>query len=180
MLCFLGYARKFTNESNIPIPSIFTTYLDPKRHDTMWEFSKNTALMLAQKNIEGLIKAQPATHFIFYYVPYSVFYYKSSRIGGETFKDSFKEMFLEFPKALSLKLLTYPNVEIHDLRTMPFVNDLDAYYDGAHFDTKASQLILEALASKKYQLTPSNVQTFTDALKNLVLNYHIPKELLAP
>ncbi len=28
---------------------IITIYLDPKRHDTMWEFSKNTALMLAQK-----------------------------------------------------------------------------------------------------------------------------------
>ncbi len=150
-----------------------------KYHDKVriTDFPKEMALMGVQK-IENLIKAHPTTHFIVYYIPYSVIYYKSRSIRGKTFKDSFKEMFLDFPKALSLKLLTYPNVEIHDLRTMPFVTNLDAYYDDVHFDAKTNQLILEALANKKYQLTPSNVQTFTDAFKNLVLNYHIPKELL--
>ncbi|WP_285602833.1 hypothetical protein [Helicobacter sp. NHP22-001] len=140
-------------------------------------FSRQVVLQETQKHLESLIKSHPKTHFIFYYVPHSVLYYYVYKAKNTPFKDSLEEMFLQTPQAVSLRLLNYPNVELHDLRTMPMVSNLNAYNDPTHFDFGYSDVVLEAIASKKYQLNPSNVSTYTDALRKLILDYHIPKAL---
>ncbi|CCF79969.1 hypothetical protein HBZS_104170 [Helicobacter bizzozeronii CCUG 35545] len=171
--------KRFPNLKPLGPEHVIKVYLDVKKlhagpHNG--HFPQEQALQNAQNELESLIKSHPQTHFILFYVPFpAILYYQTIEDHNEVF---FEQQDLLFPKTLSLRLLSYKNVELHDLRTLPFVTDLNAYYDIWHCDRDHLKLAFKAIVSKKYQLTPSNVQTYTDALKNLVLNYHIPKELL--
>ncbi|BEG56978.1 hypothetical protein NHP21005_06660 [Helicobacter sp. NHP21005] len=183
--CRNSYNNMFTWYCNYskkrPGPEkIFKEYIKQTRPDADYQnqdFSKKRALWNAHTELENLVKNHPETHFIFFYVPFSALYYRSIKNAHESFINSFEQKYVQFPKALSLKLLTYKNVEIHDLRSMPFVANTNAYYDLWHYDTNHIKLVLETIASKTHQLTPQNVQTYTDAFKKLILDYYIPKAL---
>ncbi|TSA79796.1 hypothetical protein, partial [Helicobacter mehlei] len=172
---------KFFPDHKHPGPEhVVKIYLDGKKRHTgphNEHFPQEQALQNAENELESLIRSHPQTHFILFYVPFpAILYYQTIENNSKAF---FEQENLLFPKTLSLRLLSYKNVELHDLRTLPFVTNLNAYYDIWHCDRDHLKLAFKAIANKKYQLSPSNVQTFTDALKNLVLNYHIPKELLS-
>ncbi|WP_104750183.1 hypothetical protein [Helicobacter cynogastricus] len=171
-----------------------TRALNPKHVVGLWQKSRQVALSSQSNNLtfksrvqsgmvkylESLIKAHPETHFILYYPPWSVLHYTESRVGTKSFEESFEEMFLQTADYMNKKLLAYPNVEIHDLRALPFVTDLNLYYDPPHFNmTKVGPLIFKALASKKYQVTLENNASFQEALKNLILNYKVPAQYLS-
>ncbi|MFP6185183.1 hypothetical protein ACLGBO_02595 [Helicobacter pylori] len=74
-------------------------------------------------------------------------------------------------------LLKYPNAEIHDLRTMPLAREIKRYKDIGHYDPIGSKEVLQAIASKKYLLTPNNIDSFKQQLIQTIENYQIPKEI---
>ncbi|GAA7463122.1 hypothetical protein HpBHB32_06630 [Helicobacter pylori] len=74
-------------------------------------------------------------------------------------------------------LLKYPNAEIHDLRTMPLAKEIKCYKDIGHYDPIGSKEVLQAIASKKYLLTPNNIDSFKQKLIQTIENYQIPKEI---
>ncbi|CAJ99973.1 hypothetical protein [Helicobacter acinonychis] len=74
-------------------------------------------------------------------------------------------------------LLKYPNVEIHDLRTMPFTKEIERYKDIGHYDPIGSKEVLQAIASKKYLLNQNNIDAFNQKLIQMIENYQIPKEI---
>ncbi|WP_233704460.1 hypothetical protein [Helicobacter cynogastricus] len=152
----------------------YLTFSEPSSWTQQILFSQSVVLSETQKHLESLVKAHPETHFIFYYVPFHILHYYLYRAKDTPMEESIEKMFVQAPKAVSLRLLTYPNVEIHDLRVIPIVSEFKPYNNPSHFDFGQSHVVLEAIANKKYQLTPTNVQTFTDTFRKLVLGYKIP------
>ncbi|WP_104714075.1 hypothetical protein [Helicobacter cetorum] len=123
------------------------------------------------KQLEDFVKKHPNIHFIFWIDPEAMLaYYTYYR--QETLKDN-----LTFEGSVAKNLLKYPNVEIHDLRTMPLTTNLQCYLNARHLSIKCTTQILKAIASKKYLLNENNIDLFNQKLIKMIEDYQIPKEI---
>lgn len=116
----------------------------------------NTANANLTQNIEPLLEANPDTHFIFYFVPYSILYWDS-----ELRTNHFDAAMAAVEYVIG-ELLTYDNVTIyfyHDEEDI--ITNLDNYKDYSHYAPQINSYVTQAMASEKNLMT---VQTYKEQL----------------
>ncbi|WP_104747592.1 hypothetical protein [Helicobacter cetorum] len=146
--------EKFLKDKTLKDPH----FTNSKEFDEKWTFQ-----------LVSFVKEHPNIHFIFWINPSNILYYKA-------FPQSSIKDILEFDMFVTRKIVAYPNVEIHDLRTMPLASSIHQYMDTGHFDLKGAHEVLEAIKSKKYLLNKNNIDLFNQKLIKMIEDYQIPKE----
>ncbi|AFI04292.1 hypothetical protein [Helicobacter cetorum] len=172
---FIDYPMMFKIEGSKNNPQenvnhMIKTYLKHNYDLAYFQEKKQQHLQWA-KQLEDFVKKHPNIHFIFWIDPEAMLaYYTYYR--QETLKDN-----LTFEGSVAKNLLKYPNVEIHDLRTMPLTTNLQCYLNARHLSIKCTTQILKAIKSKKYLLNENNIDLFNQKLIKMIEDYQIPKEI---
>ncbi len=151
------------------LENVKKSYLSALKNPNQLAIDEETAYKVT-KQLEDFIQKHSDKHFILWTRTDSLLKYK---VYNHTILTRNLNAIHNALKAL----LKYPNVEIHDLRTMPLAKEIKRYKDIGHYDPIGSKEVLQAVASKKYLLTPNNIDSFKQKLIQTIENYQIPKEI---
>lgn len=117
---------------------------------------KNIALL------EELVKVHPETTFRFVYPPYSMLWWDSAYLKGET------EQNLYAAEAAMERLLPYENVEMYYFQNdEALITNLDNYMDAVHFSMEISRNMVEWMKDGEYRLTLQNYQEEIGKMRKL-------------
>ena len=143
---------------------------------TAYEEKLNANIALLTKEVE----AHPDTQFIFFYPPYSLFWWDMTYRAGET------DAVIYCEKQMTKALLQYDNVKIfcfqNDTET---TTNLDLYMDTIHFSAEINRRMLDLIVEGQYEMTLDNyeeiidgVKDFSDRVQNEYMPYYEQQDLL--
>lgn len=123
-----------------------------------------------EAHLAPVITAHPDTVFRFFFPPFSRLLWRDLLDRGSL------RAHLEIKRYLTVRLLSYPNVEVHDfMRLEQYMSDLDNYKDRTHFLPPVTEYLTEALATGEHRLTTAETDADLDAFLAYVAAYDDPE-----
>jgi hypothetical protein len=121
-----------------------------------------------ERDAIGFISAHPDVRFDIYMPPYSILQWVAMRdVSPATLASVY-----EFSAYLCRRLMAFPNVRLHDFRSLREVtHDLNNYSDVIHHSPAVDLKILSWLGEGKYLLDSAAPTAYLDRLKAQVEAY---------
>ena len=108
------------------------------------------------------IRAHPETEFIFFFPPYSHWYW------GYTEKYGVSDELLRAKAYTARALLAFPNVKVYDFHAaVDVITDLDNYFDILHYSPAINRRIVEWIAADKDRCTPDNIDAGVESVRRI-------------
>ena len=128
-------------------------------------YSENLRKNLDQ-NILSLVDSHPETTFVFYMVPYSIFYWYMEKQNGLIDAD-----FYNVKTALG-EILSRRNTEVHFFQDEEeIITNLDNYRDYTHFKPEINSWMSKEIAKRTHVVGEYNYGEVLDGFKGYLLNF---------
>lgn len=134
-------------------PNVPFTYKDETvpMQDGISEEDRQRVTDTITKNILPVVEQSPDTTFYLFYTPYSILYWDSLFVTGDT-----KAQFEAQQIATDL-LVEYPNVKLFNFYdNFDLICNLEYYSDKEHYSAEINSRILEWMKEEKYVITKEN------------------------
>jgi hypothetical protein len=151
----------------------FKRITDPVRSSYLADGYDYAAMVKAfERDAIGLIERNPDVMFEIYFPPYSILQFVAMRDAAPaTLKAVCDFTAYAFPR-----LIKYPNVRLHDFRSLKAVtHNLDNYGDVIHHSPAIDLKILTDLAARKYIVDPAAPWASLEQLKTQVEIYRLER-----
>jgi hypothetical protein len=134
---------------------IFTGNTSPDRLDEMER--------VAREQVPRLVALHPDTEFDFFLSPYSALrWILDAESGG-------LRAILQFRIYVAQLIAQYPNAHLHDFQAMEsLVCDLDHYVDVGHYGPNDNRMMVSAMRSGKYLVTPETLSANNTIIEQIV------------
>ncbi|TLD86494.1 hypothetical protein [Helicobacter sp. MIT 05-5294] len=145
---------------------------------THWDFVGGVEVDKQKQNLTKtllrFIDKNPNTRFYLIIPTYSRFFWRFN-IQNEkgVFADVLfyqnKEVFQWFVNELE----KYPNATLYGFDTLDYADNIANYKDSTHYNTDMNSMQLDAIANKTHIITPQNVESYFEIMKQKILDYDV-------
>ncbi len=115
-----------------------------------------------------IVESTQSIDYYIFFPPYSVLAYKYFEKMGSL------DDYIKFKKYIFQRLKKYKNIKIYDFQSDDIItNNLNNYKDITHYSAKINYMILESIANNRLLIDESNIDIYSDKLKQQVNTYKI-------
>lgn len=149
--------------------TVFGTYTLPEAAQSdrvLTDEERERILGNIRQNVTSLADEHPETVFYYFFPPYSICYWHSQYVSGQT------DWCIDVEQTAIEEILKHPNIKLFSFTDhFGLIGNLNNYKDTAHYGEWVNSWMLEWMHEGKHQLTKDNYQDYLDTISSYYQSY---------